>query len=602
MATPQIQYAGREYATIRQELLRLVETKYPQYVSAFNDGGIGMLLLELNAFVGDQLNFHLDRMFQETQRDNAKFKSSVFDMARRMGLKIPGRRPSMTVVDFKVSVPPLGDTFDRRYLPIIKSGAQVRGAGRVFETLDDIDFLSPFSYNGVPNLLIEPIFDSESRIIRYNITKRELVINGESRIFPFAVNRSNSVPFLEIFLPSQDVLSVENVIVVPEGIIDGEPTSSDFLNETWRYYEVESLAENHVFVEDINQSPEIRGIKPGKWIEVNQKFMTEYTDRGFMKIIFGSGGLEESQFDSFIRSDSFFANFRRSTALGVIPPANSRIFVRYRIGGGVNSNVGPAILTETGNINLVFTGPDANIQQFVRNSLRVNNPFPAIGGADEPDIELIRKYMSYNFASQNRAVLARDYLNAIMKMPGRFGSPFRVGIREFENKYQIYPLYLDQDGKLRNQSIPQLKENLAEWLSYYKMMNDYVEIIDGRIVNLGIEVYLSKAKEATKSEIAAAVINTVRTYFDIHNKQMNQNIYVGDLLKQIGLISGVINVSSLKIFNKVGDPYSLNEISQAYVNETTREIELIDYTIFGEPMAMFEIKFPERDIAVFFKQ
>jgi hypothetical protein len=42
---------------------------------------------------------------------------------------------------------------------------------------------------------------------------------------------------------------------------------------------------------------------------------------------------------------------------------------------------------------------------------------------------------------------------------------------------------------------------------------------------------------------------------------------------------------------------SLNEISQPYINLTTRQVNISDYT-FGDPIGMFEIRRPSVDIIV----
>jgi hypothetical protein len=81
---------------------------------------------------------------------------------------------------------------------------------------------------------------------------------------------------------------------------------------------------------------------------------------------------------------------------------------------------------------------------------------------------------------------------------------------------------------------------------------------------------------------------------------MGQNIYMTQLIEAVNNIAGVLNVTDIKIFNKVGDgQYSLNETSQAYADEFTKEIDLgDDFAVFGEYDTMFEIKFPNSDIRV----
>ena len=151
MANQGIQYTSRNFADIRTDLINMVRQYYPDIFNDFNDASVGMMILELNAAVGDMLSFNTDRMFQETQIDYAQERKSVLSMARTFGLNIPGKRPSVTIVDFSVTVPVLGDTFDISYAPLIRTGSQVSGAGKIFETNQDIDISSPFTDGGIPN-------------------------------------------------------------------------------------------------------------------------------------------------------------------------------------------------------------------------------------------------------------------------------------------------------------------------------------------------------------------------------------------------------------------------------------------------------------------
>jgi hypothetical protein len=150
----------------------MVKQYYPDIFGDFNDASVGMMILELNA-VGDMLSVNTDRMFQETQIDYAKERKSILAMARTFGLNVPGKRPSITIVDFSVTVPVFGDSFNV-YAPIIRSGSQVTGAGKVFEVETDIDFSNPFNINGIPNRIIIPNLDSNSNLINYTLTKREI--------------------------------------------------------------------------------------------------------------------------------------------------------------------------------------------------------------------------------------------------------------------------------------------------------------------------------------------------------------------------------------------------------------------------------------------
>ena len=117
-----IDYNARNFAQVRNELFEFVKQYYPDVFSDFNDASVGMMLLELNAAVGDMLSFHTDRMFNETQINYMQERSSVLELARTFGLNIPGKRPSISLVEWSVTVQTDGDTFDLSYCPLLLKG------------------------------------------------------------------------------------------------------------------------------------------------------------------------------------------------------------------------------------------------------------------------------------------------------------------------------------------------------------------------------------------------------------------------------------------------------------------------------------------------
>ena len=606
MGNQGITYTARNFADIRAELVNMVRQYYPDIFNDFNDASVGMMLLELNAAVGDMLSVNTDRMFQETQIDYAKEKKSVLSMARTFGLKIPGKRPSVTIVDFTVTLPILGDTFDISYAPIISSGSQVSGGGKVFETTNDIDFSSPFTIGGVPNRIIIPNFNSNGTLINYSITKREIVMNGYTKIYKRVITQSDVKPFLEIILPEDNILNIESIITLKGTNYIGTPNLAEFSNIENRWFEMDALAEDKVFIEDNTKITDNAGIRPGKWITTNQKFISEYTDLGFTKLIFGSGSQDTTSLNDFNTNKDLvnqIGNFINNLSLGSVPSANTTMFIKYRLGGGSDSNIGPNILNSVGILNMSINGPNSSTNQSVKNSLKVNNLFPALGGKDIPSVDEIRNMVRYNFASQNRAVTIKDYQTRIGQMPGKFGVPFRCGVMEEQNKIKIYVLGLDSNGKLSNNSTSTLRENISTYLADYRMINDYVQITNGRIINLSFEIDLYIDKKMPQSQILSEVITNVKNYMDISKYQMGDNIYMSPLVETINKVGGVMNVLDVRVFNKVGEgKYSLNEISQPYYADSNRQIYLDDdYTLFGDANTMFEIKYPTMDIVVRFK-
>ena len=600
-----IDYNARNFADVRQQLIEFIQKYYPETFSDFNDASVGMMLLELNAAVGDMLSFHTDRMFNETQINYAQERSSVLELARTFGLNIPGKRPSITIVDWTVTnIPVKGDTFDESYAPKILKGSQASGAGKVFELLEDCDFASPFTTGGIPNRLIIPNIDGTGTIQNYSLTKREIMVNGITKTFKKVLTRSDYVPFLEVVLPEDNVLSIENIITKEGTNFVNQPTEEEYADFDLNWYEVPALAQSQVYVVDENTVSDREGVVVGKWKNSPQRFIKEYTDNGFCKIIFGAGDQDTSELNEFVGCKGQIDRIGKTVnnlSLGEIPQTDNTLYVRYRVGGGEDTNIGPNTITSLGTVTPIINGDDSNINRIIGESISVNNPIPALGGKEQPSVDEIRNLVRYNFSSQNRCVTIKDYQSRIPLMPGQFGVPFRTGVWEERNKVNVSILALDSSGKLTTQSTSALKQNIAEYLADYRMLNDYVTIKNGRVLNLGFEIDVFAEKSVPKGQVISGVVNQVKDYMDINKWDMGDNIYISQLVENINNVGGVLNVTDLRVFNKVNENgvYSLNEVAQPYIDDETRQIDLLGrYTLFGEPNAMFEIKFPNKDIKV----
>jgi len=602
MAEKQIAYTERDFLGIRNELLRLTNTYYPDLIQNANDASIYSVFLDLNAAVADNLNFQIDRTFQETVLQFAQERSSLYNLARTYGLKVPGNRPSVTVGDLSVIVPALGDKEDFKYLGLLRAGSQFNGGGQIFELVDDCDFSSPYSLEGIPNRTKIPNFDSNGILINYTITKREVLVNGTTKVFKKEILDTDSKPFFKLFLPEKNVISVTSIIQKDGVGYQSLPNSSEFispLSNKWR--EVEALAQNEVFVEDPSTPPDSVGMKVGKYVTTPQRFVTEYTPEGFFFLTFG-GGNQTSQdlLDEFsskgVQLD--MSRFMNNIALGNTVKGNTTLFIQYRVGGGKASNIGAGAVKNVGTIDFVVAGPSQQINQTVINSLAVNNVTSAIGGADPMSQEEIRNYISFNFAAQQRAVTINDYVSQLRTMPSSFGAPAKVSAMEIENKVKLNVLSYTPEGTLTSNVSSTLKNNIATYLSNHRMLNDYIMVGSAKVIDLSFEIDLILNNDVNQGEVVTDVITIVGDYFGVNKIEMGQDLSLGELRKQIMNEPGVINIVDIRVYNKVGDPYSQSVSTQPYSNGTTKQIGLIDDTIFAQPDEILQIRFPERDIAV----
>jgi hypothetical protein len=596
-----ISYTVRDFEGIRLELYNYVRAYYPDLIQDFSDASVFSVFLDLNAAVADNLHYHIDRSIQETVLLYAQQKSSIYNIARTYGLKIPGLRPSVSLVDFSITVPAFGDKEDERYLGILYRGSQIQGAGQAFENVYDIDFASPYNSQGFPNRLKIPNFNSNNVLINYTITKRELVVNGITKVYKRIINAGDVRPFFELFLPEKNVLGITSVLLKNGTDYGNIPTTAEFLGAQNRWYEVDALAEDRVFVEDPTKVSDQPGTKVGKYIQTNNRFISEFTPEGFKRMVFGGGtnSAQESlnQFTGFgnpLNLQTYFNNF----SLGSTLTPNSTLFIQYRIGGGLQTNLGVNVINQIGTVSFFVNGPSEATNTSVVGSLRCNNVTAAVGGSNAPTTEEVRNFVSFNFAAQKRAVTVQDYDSLLRTMPAQFGAPAKVAITEIDNKIDIQILSFDTTGKLTSVVSNTLKQNIANYLSNYRMMNDYISVKSADVIDLSMTVSVVLEATQNSGQIISEIINNISTYMDPASRQLGQNVFLSEIKGLIQSQNGVITVTDLQVFNNVGGQYSSAETSMEYLDSETREIRTMDDTLFAEPSQVYQIRFPNKDIRV----
>ena len=653
-----ISYLNRNFHDYRNSLLDFTKQYYPELEDEFNDASVGSWLLDVVSNIGDNLSYHIDRVYQETNIDSAQEKASVYALARNNGFKIPGPKASMAEVKFSCEIPVDGSKNNNSqigspnwgYAPCIKRGTKVSSGNQVFELLYDVDFNEQFNENGVSNRTIEPKRNSNGFIEKYVITKTGIVSSGETKIYKKTITSQDITPFMNFIIPDTNIMNVESIIIKDGVSHFTTPTLTEFYydEETnigrndcgenvtlWRFFEVDHLSQQHRWGDYIAGTDLKKGylgencyldengvakkeyyITKGAWIPLRQKFITEFTDSGYLRVTFGPGtgyyeGSQGTKEDTYEHLISHMVN---NDGLGVLPNKDTTMYILYRKGGGSESNVAQGAITSISFLNADIRGKEPAEKQNVKRSISVTNTSPSVSGRNMPSIDELKYLIKYNNGAQERCVTLKDYHDRISKLPPRYGCPFRYGVIEENNKIMIYTLGLDSNGNLTEVLPDILRENLQNYLSEYRMINDYIEIKSGRIVNLQFEVDLYVDKNYITSDVVTNVINKISDYMNINKLQMGDDIFVGDIEKEISKIDGVLNLIELRVFNIFDGAYSKNKITQQImlpeecypenealdiVSESNRDrVNLVasDKMLYTENDTMFEIKYPERDI------
>jgi len=596
-----IAYTNRDFAGLRQDLVNFTKEYYPDIIQNTNDASIYSVLLDLNAAIADNLHFHIDRVWQETMLDFAQQKQSLFHIAKTYGIRIPGSRPSVALCDFSINVPAKGDKDDDRYEGILRAGAQVSGGGQIFETISDIDFSNPFNEKGETNRLKIPNFDNNNKLISYTITKREPVVNGVTKIFRKAISQRDQKPFVKIYLPEKNVLGVTTIIHKEGTSFAGNPTSSEFITEQNKWYEVQSLVQDKVFVPSKTAVSDKKNFKAGEYIRVNNKFITEYTPEGFFFLTFGSGNVDPlDNLDNYITNNLKvnLSTYLNNMSLGAIPKQDTTLFIKYRIGGGKESNLGVGVINNIENVDFSINGPNQTVNDQVLQSLVVTNITPAVGGSDQPVLEELRGMIAYNFAAQNRAVTLNDYKSMIETMPSTYGAPAKVNVMEEDNKVRIKLLSYDENGNLTDVVSNTLKQNIVSYLSEFRMINDYIDIVSGEVIDLGLQIDILLDKNQNQTEVLREIIGATTSYFSIDKRKMGDPLFVGELMKEVNNVPGVVNVIDVRVYNKIGGEYSSSQVTQSYKDAITKEIAQSNMTVYMKSNQIFQIRFPQKDIQI----
>lgn len=643
-----ISYLNRTYSDYKDALIEFTKKYYPDLSVNYDDASIMSWFIDLVADVSDNLSYHIDRVYQETNINSAQEGSSLYNIARNCGFRVPGPKGAMAEIAISCTLPTSGDAPDWSYAPVIKTGTKLASSTQQFEILEDVDFSKQFNNDGYSDRTITPNYNTNGLIVSFKITKLVVATAGESRIYRQSVYAKDIKPFMEILIPVQNVMNVESIVVVPGTAIQTTPSYGAFYSENedvcgnatgdkkyTRFFEVENLAQVerwHTKMTDATAvtyeytDPDGKGktycVAKGEWVPVEHKFITEYTDKGYLKIIFGDGNGENLD-ESKLSGASAFAKYQiermmNNSNMGVLPEPDSTIFVLYRVGGGKASNVAKGAINRIATLNVELKGDDSSTKAAVRTSIEVSNTTPSVSGKDMPSEEELRYMIKYHSAAQNRCVTVKDYEDRILLLPPKYGTPFRVGVMEENNKVMVYLLGLDHNGYLDTLLPVTLIKNIQDYLSGYKMLNDYVEIKPGRIINLSFEADIIMDKNYNKSDVVKEVINAIKDYMDINTHRMGEEIYVGDLEKEISKIDGVINLISLRVYNVYGpsDKYSTTKVGQEittidttcniddaieFLGDSNRDLIDLDATdgiLYNDGDSMMEIKYPEEDIVV----
>jgi hypothetical protein len=592
-------YLVKSFDDFRNELLQYAVTYFPDKINDFSATSLGGMLLDFASIVGDTLSFYMDHQFNELDPSTATENENILKHIRKAGIQSSPPSPSTVLVDFKIKVDLVNGnrTIKRSQLPkILKNTRLSSGQGINFSLLEDLDF----SDNNFKKI----VYNENQQIAI--ITKEGLCVSGNRTTESFVFGNSpGSFPLIS--------LSNGNINMI-EKVYDDEN------NE---YYEVEYLSQDTIYKSIKNN---LNNERYYEIIPATRRFVKEENLlTGEVNLRFGGGSnqnvdenilIDPTKAALSLYGREYFSKLTfdpgqllKTNSLG-IAPKNTTVYVSYRYGGGLNHNIPLNSIEDIiDKDNIIFSdnATEADII-FIKRNISVENPSKASGGTDGLSFADLQQNIPNAMKMQNRIVNYQDLLGRLYSMPAPLGRISKATI--VDNKYDFFNknLYvLSKDNENYLTICPDaLKKNISTYINEYRLIGDSFTILDGIILNFGINIKV-RIREgydpiAIKNSAIERIIRLCR--FDLY--QIGQPIILDDIYNIVINTPNIYSIASEKkdfitsvtgiFIPGAGDPrteaiiYSNNSFNPITVNYND--------VLYPPTGAIFEMKYPEYNINI----
>ena len=177
-------------------------------------------------------------------------------------------------------------------------------------------------------------------------------------------------------------------------------------------------------------------------------------------------------------------------------------------------------------------------------------------------------------------------------MPGHFGSVRRCAIYRdsdsFKRNLNLYVISSDRNGYLANTNA-QIKQNLKIWLGQSKMINDTIDILDAKIVNVQLKYTILSYSIQDSLDLVVRANRALKDRYS-NSLEIGQNFDLDEVRRILSGIEGIDGVRNVRLVNKFGGAYSdISYNVSAYTDAENRFVEVPKNVIL-------EIKYPDTDI------
>lgn len=466
-----INFAATDFLTLRNSLIDYAKAVYPRDYKYFVESDLGMMFLELVAYMGSVMSMKADMLANENFLATATQRPSVKKLLQLIGIRMKG--PLSAAADAKITSPTA--TADGRPLII-----------------------------AAQNRTIETISPEDGGVLTYTLYK---VVNGLVDI----VNKTGSVLLYHTDAVDTDLTIFEN-LVLQEGTLVQDAGSF--------------AATEGVKTIKLTQGPVVEGsvqvftdgpdsTKNGAFVEVPNVFFASGSSDKIFEVIY----------DDNYKATVIFGD----GSVGVSPDDTSDYTVFYRVGGGTRGNIGKDTInnTITGTINTIAT--TTSITNTSKGTGGANaetldhaKRFAPLNFRRQDRLVTLEDY----------SVFANTFISTFGTV-GKATAATRKAYSS-ANVVDIYVLEKASDLQLQR-ATTNFKTQLLDAINKKKMATDDVVIVDGliRTLDLVTTIRIDREEEENQEQIKARVRDKILTYMNVDNREFGEDFNVSEMNRQI---------------------------------------------------------------------
>lgn len=507
-----INFAATDFVSLRNSLIDYAKAVYPDDYKYFVESDLGMLFLELTAYMGAVMSMKADMLANENFISTAKQRASVKKLLELIGVRMKG--PLSAAADAKITVD--ADLAGGKTI-------LVRPANRTLQ------ITSP----------------EDGGNLTFTLYK---VVNG-------LVDTVNKAGAFQLDSSAEGEGTQKNIftnLVLQEGALVQQ--TGDF------------AATEGVKSIQLTEGPVIEGS-----IEVYIEGQSAKTTGAYKEVdnVYFASGTSDKIFEVVYDEDYNATIVFGDGSVGVNPEDTSQFYVYYRVGGGTRGNIAKDIINFSTVLNIDGLG-DTKLE-ITNTSVGAGGANAETIKHAKRYAPLTFRRQDRVVTLEDYSVFANTFISTF----GTVGKATAATRKAYAsaNVIDIYVLEKASDLQLQR-ATTNFKTQLLDAINDKKMATDDVAIVDGliRTVDLEVTIRIDKEEEENQNQIKAKVRDAVLSYMNADNREFGENLILSELNR---IVFEVPEVRFSTIDNLAQDvPIDFNEIVQ--LNNLTIYVSLLD--------------------------